>query len=240
MCTLACWIGTHPRAPLVIAANRDEALGRPSRGPFDWGTIVAPLDESAGGTWWAINRRGLFVGLTNRAGATVDRNRRSRGQLVVDAAGCADVDAVETFLRRLDPEDYNGFHLLAADGQRGLIAVDDAAVLHMERIGPGFHVVSERSFGASPVTRDPIVREQLRGTPDIDGMQRILAHHEEDHFQSLCVHLPGIDYGTRSSSVIALGGEAPVLRFAPGPPCVTRWEDLSGLLGSGRSNGSQR
>lgn len=230
MCTLACWVGIHPRAPLVIAANRDEALGRPSRDPFLWGSIVAPRDESAGGTWWAINRRGLFVGLTNRAGANVDRNRRSRGQLVVDVAACKDLDAVDTFLSGLRAEDYNGFHLFAADGQRGVLAVDDAVRLRVEQVGPGFHVVSERSFGAAPVSRDTVVKSYLAGTPGIEEMQKILAHHEEDPFQSICVHLPGIDYGTRSSSVIALGGDTPVLRFASGPPCVTPWRDLSELL----------
>jgi uncharacterized protein with NRDE domain len=230
MCTLACWIGNHPRAPLVVAANRDEALGRPSLGPFDWGAIVAPRDELAGGTWWAINRRGLFVALTNRAGASVDSNRRSRGQLVVDAASCDDIESAESFLKGLRAEDYNGFHLLASDGKSGVIAVDDAVHLRVERIGPGFHVVSERSFGASPVSRDPVVREQLAGTPSLEQMRKILGHHEEDRFQSICVHLPGIDYGTRSSTVIALGDDDPELWFAPGPPCVTPWEDLSGLL----------
>jgi hypothetical protein len=46
--------------------------------------------------------------------------------------------------------------------------------------------------------------------------------------ESTCVHLDGIDYGTRSSSIVRFGEEGPVsYRYAGGPPCRTSYEDLS-------------
>jgi uncharacterized protein with NRDE domain len=233
MCTLACWIGSHPWAPLVVAANRDERLGRPSRGPFLWpGTprLVAPRDEVAGGTWWALNQHGLFVALTNRAGANTDPGRRSRGQLVLDVARYATLVEAAGLLRRLEPGAYNGFHLLATDGVSGVLAVDDGEKNKVSRVPAGFYVVTERSFAAAETSRDERVRELLTGFPDVEGLQTLLRQHDPDPFQSLCVHLPGIDYGTRSSTILAFGGSAPTLRYAPGPPCTTDWRNMSGLL----------
>jgi uncharacterized protein with NRDE domain len=233
LCTLACWIGTHPFAPLVVAANRDERLGRAASGPKLWPgelPLVAPVDEVAGGTWWAVNAAGLFVGLTNRAGANLDPLRRSRGQLVLDVARCRTLVEMEQLLRSIPAQAYNGFHLLAANGQAGVTAVDDGTRLTVSVLGPGRHIISERSFGASATSRDASVGELLAGIPSPDELQQRMGQHLSDPFQSLCVHLPDIDYGTRSSTILALGGSAPLLRYADGPPCVTPWTDQSGLL----------
>jgi uncharacterized protein with NRDE domain len=68
MCTLIVSIRQHDAVPLVVAANRDELLTRPARGPFKWKGLpfVAPRDEQAGGSWLGLTTRGLFVGVTNR------------------------------------------------------------------------------------------------------------------------------------------------------------------------------
>lgn len=233
LCTLACWIGVHPRAPLVVAANRDERFGRASTGPLLWPgrpRLVAPRDEVAGGSWWAVNEAGLFVGLTNRAGASPDANRRSRGQLVIDVARCRTLAEAETLLRGLRAEDYNGLHLLAATGEAGVLAVDDAHELTVSSLGKGRHIISERSFGASSTSRDGSVGAALTGHPSPEALERLLGHHQLDPFQSICVHMPDIEYGTRSSTILAVGGASALLRFAGGPPCTTPWTDLTPLL----------
>jgi uncharacterized protein with NRDE domain len=233
MCTLACWVGVHPRAPIVVAANRDERLARPSRGPLLWAgqpRIVAPRDESAGGTWWAVNEHGLFVALTNRAGATLDPGRRSRGQLVVDLARYRTLNDAVVALEGLEADDYNGFHLLASDGGDAVRAIDDGLTLTVSRLGRGFALLTESSFGARDATRDANARSVLAGTPDLETLRHLLGQHGSNPFASMCIHLPGIDYGTRSSTVLALGGDEPALWFADGPPCTTPWEDQSELL----------
>ncbi len=237
MCTLACWIGVFPEAPLVVAANRDERLGRPARAPFVWPgapRIVAPLDEQAGGTWWALNEHGLFVALTNRAGAMLNAGRRSRGLLVLEVARSRSLAEAETWLSRLAADEYNGFHLLASDGSAGVRAVNTGTTLDVARLAPGFHVVTERSFGASPTARDERVLELL-GTAstlplDVPGLERVLATHDADPFDSLCVHADAIEYGTRSSTVLALGPAIGLLHFAPQAPCRSTYVDMSGVL----------
>lgn len=237
MCTLACWVGQFPEAPLVVAANRDENLGRASTPPFVWHSsprIVAPRDDVACGSWWALNEHGIFVGLTNRFGATLDKHRRSRGLLVMELAAARTIDEAEAKLRALRAENYNGFHLLAASGTDAVRAIDTGAELSVERLGPGLHILTERSFGASIVTRDQRVANLFRPLAhrplDLDAMEEILGTHEDDPFESLCVHLDLMDYGTRSSTVLALGPSIRSLRFANGPPCTTPFERQDHLL----------
>ncbi len=238
MCTLVAWLSVFPEAPLVVAANRDERLGRPSSGPqrHSGGVpFVAPVDRVAGGSWWAVNARQIFIGLTNRAGAMRSADRRSRGLIVTALAQLAPIAEVESRLGTLDPLDFNGFHLFATDGAQGLIAVSDGETMRVERLGPGRHVVTERGFGAEPPPREAHVRElmaPLSSRPlDLDAIASALRTHVDPPFESLCVHVPEFDYATRSSTVYARmadGSEA--LRFAPGPPCTTPFADLSALL----------
>jgi uncharacterized protein with NRDE domain len=76
--------------PLVIAANRDEWLDRPAA-PMQWWSgsnthILAGQDLSAGGTWFAVSRRGRFGLITNIRGESLpvaDAHRPSRGELVL-------------------------------------------------------------------------------------------------------------------------------------------------------------
>ncbi|ELK45622.1 hypothetical protein D320_21146, partial [Haloferax sp. BAB-2207] len=71
MCTLILAWQVFEDAPVVVAANRDEQLGRPAEPPRRWENgdgpaIVAPRDAEAGGTWVGYNDAGVFVGITNR------------------------------------------------------------------------------------------------------------------------------------------------------------------------------
>jgi len=93
MCTLIALHQCVVGAPLVIAANRDEFLDRPAEGPAlrdtSHGTILAPKDARAGGTWLGMNPSGLFAAVTNRRNGEPDPELRSRGLLVHDVLGAA-------------------------------------------------------------------------------------------------------------------------------------------------------
>jgi len=55
-----------------------------------------------------------------------------------------------------------------------------------------------------------------------------------DHEFGVCIHRNG--YGTRSSSLIALGPETARYAFAPGPPCRTSYDDVSVRTGDGATD----
>src|SRR5579863_1043129 len=146
MCTLVAAVGQFPGYPLVVAANRDERLDRAASPPRLWpGTtpFIAPRDEVAGGTWLGVNARGLFVGITNRFGVPVDPQRRSRGQIVVEALAAPSARELHSRMARFPAEEFNPFHLLYADAEDAFVTWFDGQARQQAELGRGVHVVTE-------------------------------------------------------------------------------------------------
>jgi uncharacterized protein with NRDE domain len=86
MCLILFANRVHPRYHLVLAANRDEFLQRPTA-PLDYWKdhpdILAGRDLQQLGTWMGITRTGRFAAITNYRSPTANRdNAPSRGYLV--------------------------------------------------------------------------------------------------------------------------------------------------------------
>jgi uncharacterized protein with NRDE domain len=241
MCTLAVAVRPAPGVPLWVAANRDEALARPSTGPEAWPgppRLLAPRDVQAGGTWLGLNAHGLFVGVTNRFAAPHHPHRASRGHLVLEALRAPSAAALHASLAALPPDRHNAFHLLYADRHSAHVTWSDGERLTRADLEPGLHVLSERSFAGAEAPRDAWVREAWAegrgagGEPDAGALMRLLGTHAPEGVAPLdrpCVHLPGVPYGTRSSLVLRLGAgwEDTRLWWAEGPPCTAPFRDLS-------------
>src|ERR1700679_171007 len=120
-CLLVMAFGLDPEAPLVVAANRDERLDRPATSMTVLRAsdprILGGRDERAGGTWLAVNEFGLVAGLTNRPVPDgIDPAKRTRGELpVLLASHRSAAEAVDDFLRRISPSDYNPAWFLVGD-----------------------------------------------------------------------------------------------------------------------------
>lgn len=137
MCTLAAWFSSARESrsdrALVVFANRDERLDRPSLPPrLEAGPprILLPVDAQEGGTWLGLNQHGLFVGVTNRAGAARDPSRRSRGALVREALGSTSAVELRDRLEGVGQGVHNPFHLLYADRDRAFLTWDDGDGVH--------------------------------------------------------------------------------------------------------------
>jgi uncharacterized protein with NRDE domain len=253
MCTILAAVGVWPETPLVIAANRDEALDRPASGPQLWQpgevaarAVFAPRDLQAGGTWLGLNDAGLFVGITNRR-APADPSRRSRGEVVFAALGAADHARARARMLELEARAYNPFHLLLADRDGAVIIWSDGEHLHEQTLAPGVHWLTERSFGAGDSRRHEFLAELVTTiasgpAPDPARWRSILADHRPHHageregligLDSMCVHARPLNYGTRSSTLIELGRERGQVRFmhAQGRPCETAFMDYGQALG---------
>ena len=237
MCTLIALFRCYDEAPLVVAANRDEFYERPAEGPAlrlaGSVPIVAPRDVQAGGTWLGLNAAGVFAAVTNRPCEAPDPERRSRGQLVLDALGadCAARAAEE--LEDLEAGAYNPFNLCVADRDGAFAITYDEKPRGIE-LSAGAHVIGN----ADPAEPTPKV-ERLAARADavaagpperaLDDLARLCAGHEGgDVFRDACVHAGR--YGTRSSPLLSLTDADPVLRYADGPPCVTSYDDFTPLL----------
>jgi uncharacterized protein with NRDE domain len=206
MCTLALEFKPQSRWPVVIAANRDEMLDRPAKGPFVWPQgFLAPRDERAGGTWLGLTRGGMFVGVTNRFPTVRDAARSSRGELVALSLEAADARTLHEQLSAVEPHRYNAFHLMYADSRDAYITWSDGDTLHRKVLEPGLHVVTERSFGGGDGARAAIVKSAWPRTPDVDALQHLLRFKAENPIEGTYVFAPDFNYGTRSSMVLLLG-----------------------------------
>lgn len=231
--------GLFPEAPLVVAANRDEALDRPAEPPamrVQAGVrVLAPLDVQAQGTWLGLNEHQVFVAITNRFGGHPDPSRTSRGQLVLSALEAPSAQEAFERISEIDARAYNGFHLIMADRAGAFIVWGDGEATHRRVLAPGWHVITERSFDAAPTKREDLVRELIdawpaEGPSDSD-LQTMLQQRSADGFEGVRVLVPAMNYGTRSSTIVRLRAEQPpVFLHAHGPPDEAPFEPYSTAL----------
>jgi uncharacterized protein with NRDE domain len=239
MCTLAVAFQTDRRWPLVVAANRDERLGRAAEGwdlrqPGLGPRYAAPRDLLAGGTWIALSARALFAAVTNYhlpSGAAPDPRRRTRGELVAKALRHGTAAEAREALLREDASAYNPFHLVVADAQRAFLWRHDGEGAALEDLDPGLHVVTEHA----PDDRGPrgaTVRSRWPLDHDVLRLQQLLAVHAPGT-AATCIHADPI-YGTRSAAVLRVAASlaASELYAADGRPCSSPFEDRSRLLAS--------
>lgn len=240
MCTLVAFVGCWAAAPLIVAANRDERLSRASSGPRAWPgeAFVAPRDEEAGGTWLGLHRAGLFVGVTNRAGAVRDPARRSRGSLVVEALRLGSARRVhEAFASgALDGRAYNPFHLFYADtGGDAFVTWFDGEAVRREDVPRGLAIVTERSLGGDDRGRTERVRRVLapllarEQPPRLEELAPAMKQHDEgERLAATCIHVPELDYGTRSSLLLDVRPDPSARRWlwAEGSPCTVPYVEI--------------
>jgi uncharacterized protein with NRDE domain len=123
MCMLVVARRVDPRYPLVVVANRDEVLSRPTEPLHAWSAaregvdgILAGRDVTAGGTWMALGSGGRLGAVTNvREPGPIAVAPASRGELPV--AALTGPGAVTDFAHRVVDElgRYGGVNLLAGD-----------------------------------------------------------------------------------------------------------------------------
>lgn len=176
MCLIAFAINASQRWPLVIAANRDEFLDRPTAPLSHWKTpsgqdIFSGRDLRAGGTWLGFSPGGRVAFLTNVREAPVSGLAAaaaplSRGELVTRWLE-ASVDAA-AFAEALESEraSYGGFNLVLGDAQRNAwtwvtnksgdrsanatqpmgAAENHASTWHVQSLAPGVYGLSNAAL----------------------------------------------------------------------------------------------
>ncbi|WP_341911378.1 NRDE family protein [Polaromonas sp. YR568] len=120
MCLIAFAISASPRWPLVIAANRDEFLNRPTAPLARWTTdagkeVISGRDLRAGGTWLGLSPGGRMAMLTNVREPHPVAGERSRGELVMRWLE-GEMDAGQ-FMAQTDCAAYGAFNLVLGDFQ---------------------------------------------------------------------------------------------------------------------------
>jgi len=238
MCTLAIALGVDRRWPVVVAANRDERLGRAAEGWAVRSTPggvrwAGPRDAVAGGTWIGLSAGGVLAALTNFHAPFEwypDPARRSRGELVPRALEAPSAAAAREALAPLDPAAWNPFHLVVADTAAAFLWWFDGEAAGVEPLGPGLHLVTEDSrHGLGP--RGDLVRGRWPLELAPGRLRQVLSLHAPPHPAPTCLHVEP-HYGTRSAAVVRLPAELrhAELYAADGPPCTFPLEDRSALV----------
>lgn len=239
MCTLVIARRPDNAWPLLLAANRDEMVDRPWQPPArhwpDRADIVAGRDELADGSWLGINDSGVVAAILNRTGSLGPADdKRSRGELVLEALDHADARDAVVALAALDGRAYRSFNLIVADNCDAYwLRSTGEAELTAKAIPPGVHMITSRELddAASPRIRNFLERFRSAAEPDVAAgdwaaWQALLANRmhavEDGPAEAMCV-VTDRGYGTTSSSLIALPAidkpeERPVWLFAPGRP----------------------
>ena len=224
MCVVALALGVHPRWPVVVAANRDEAYARATAPLHRWpgSAIVAGRDREAGGTWMGATDTGRWAVVTNvrDLGAHRSDRPRSRGDLPVDFLTSADTPGA--FVQRLATrlEDTNPFNVVVGVGA-------DAATISSHdptprRVEPGVHGLSNATLGVPwPKTErltDALRRALRHDAVPLDDLWRALRDEtrapdgalpetgvgldRERALSPVFIRMPG--YGTRTSQILRL------------------------------------
>jgi uncharacterized protein with NRDE domain len=232
MCLAVVAIDAHPDYALVLAANRDEFHRRPTA-PAAWWTadaalpILAGRDLEQGGTWLGITRHGRWGFVTNvRDPARHDPGAPTRGTLVPalvrDPRPASDTIASLVAAARA----YNGFNLVGGDATGAAFGSNRAPAT--ATLGRGIHGVSNAGLDTPwpklVRTKAALAAWAQRGAAGFDAVWAALADRtpaRDDELPATGIprererlvsasFIVSSDYGTRCSTIVAIGREGDV------------------------------
>jgi len=240
MCFILALFQVHPRYPLVVAANRDEARSRPSTPPIRWPgdpDVWAGKDKVAGGTWLGVNTSGVLAGITNRSGGQSDPTLPSRGQLCLNVLHQPDIGSARATVEAdLSVRGYNPFNLVVATIEEAWTMTSWGA---SRRLLPGAHVVTnhgepdDSADAAIPralAAVEGMTVKELELEPLLTALGTLCADTREPN--PIC--RPGGERGTVSSSLMALTESGAIAAYwhADGPPTDHPYQPVELLASS--------
>jgi uncharacterized protein with NRDE domain len=240
MCLLAIQYQTASDAPVLVAQNREERFDRPSQAPrIQSGRprVVCGIDRKAGGTWFGINQYGLFATVANRPTTAVPPEPRSRGLLCRELLNHRTAkEAADHARKELAGGCYAGANYVCADAESGWI-IYGGEVIHVQELRPGLHLLTNGQLDDHLDERQAFVHRLLTlqrldsAVAFLAVASRTFSWRPDAEGRRGVVQLGG-DYGTVSSSLLALGEKTQncIYQYAPGPPCDNPYEDVSALL----------
>jgi uncharacterized protein with NRDE domain len=240
MCLLAVQYKSVPEAPILVAANREEAYDRSSLVPSiqpGKPRVLSGIDTKAGGTWLGVNQNGLFVGAANRPRLYVPASPRSRGLLCRDLLKANSArQAIDMAMEELTANKYEGVNFIVADYESGW-AVHGGDDPHVVELMDGLNIISSYDLNDLRDERQKLARRLLT-LQTLDSAVKFLAVASKAFARPPAApDRPGMvvrgkERGTVSSTLIALGKKPrdAIYQYASNSPDQARYEDYSPLL----------
>lgn len=240
MCLAVLALQTLPGIPVLIAANRDEFHARRTYAAAQWADapdVYAGRDGLAGGTWMGVTASGRYAVVTNfREPGQHRADAPSRGALVEDFLRGVTPPADYLAAVHVADQAYNGFNLIVGDTREAwYLSNRNGAPLPL---APGIYALSNHlldtpwpKLARTKAAFSAVLRHTPQ--PDLPALFSALAdRNPADDSDLPATGLPqdrekllsspfivSPDYGTRSSSVLALrddgSGQLDERRFAP-------------------------
>ena len=228
MCLVLIAYRTHPRYPLVLAANRDEFHARPAQALHWWNDgvrMLAGRDLQAGGSWLGLDASGRMALVTNYRDPSLPRPEgTSRGSLIGEFLGGRDGAAGFARATASRAGQFSGFNLLALD-RSGLAYVTSHPEPEARTLLPGVYGLSNRQLDTPwPKllrTRERFERELASDHPQPEALMHMLSDRtiaadellpdtgvglEWERLLS-APFIVGDGYGTRCSTVVLIGSD---------------------------------
>ena len=248
MCTLVILRRPGGDWPVLIGANRDEMSDRTARLPArhwdDRDNVVAGQDELAGGTWLALNDDRVVAAILNRRGSLgPDPDKRSRGELPLEACDHAEAREATRALALLEPSSYRSFNMVVADTREAFWIKSDGHFIMTAPIPDGLSMITSHDLNSTVnSSRIRFHLNRFRRAPDPkpdannwDVWKILLSSRETEpgaSFRGAMNVDTDYGFGTVSSSLIALPnadriGILPQWHYCPGRPDTTPYTTVT-------------
>lgn len=248
MCSIVILKQSDSEWPVIIGANRDEMSNRkclpPGRHWKDRPHIFAGKDLEAGGTWLGVNDYGVVCGIMNRMNTLgPDANKRSRGELVLEALDHPDANDSLNALVEIEKNSYRGFNMLVADNMNAywIKSDENSEIIEYFNIPDGLSMITayDRNDVSSKRINNYLSKFSISDEPDPTAnkwmnWEMLLGStysEDKDPLGAMCIKTD-IGFNTVSSCLIALPGfqsnltlKKPIFKFADGSPDVSKFED---------------
>ena len=249
MCTVIILRRPGHDWPIIFASNRDESKDRPWQAPGrhwpDRSEITAGLDILAEGTWLGVNDWGVIAGVLNRPGSLgPELNKRSRGELPLEALEHAEAEAAAEGLCAINQSSYRSFNLIIADRIKAywLLSLGGNTPVQVFPIPEGLSMITAFNLNDDTSPRIHYYKPKFEAAPppnaetgDWTAWQTLMRDRRdnqwaEENGSMTIVSDKGLD--TVSSSLIALPAQGrvntkPQWLFAPGRPDKTNYESVA-------------
>ncbi len=196
----------------------------------------------AEGSWLGINDNGVVVAMLNRHGTLGPQaNKRSRGELVLEALDFPDAADAATVIKEIEPSSYRAFNMVIADNRDAFWLRHDGASITAHPIPIGLSMLTAHELNDHSTPRIaanlPAFEQATPPDPDAGDWSSwidILARRAGNKPEEAMTILTETGYGTSSSALIALPSikarhEDPTLKpiflFADGRPGEAPYED---------------
>ncbi len=248
MCTLVILRRPGRDWPVLIGANRDEMIDRSARLPArhwdDRNNVVAGQDELAGGTWLALNDDRIVAAILNRRDSLgPDPDKRSRGELPLEACDHAEAREATKALALLEPSSYRSFNMIVADTCKAFWIKSDGHLITTAPIPDGLSMITSHDLNSTvDSSRIRFHLDRFRRAPhpkpdadDWDAWKALLGSRETEpgaSFRGAMNVNTDYGFGTVSSSLIGLPhvdhiGVLPQWHYCPGRPDKTPYAPVT-------------